>query len=56
MTYAWLQVSSNGAGLGSFGAGVAVEVWCSGDVGGQAPSSLTLTLGWGWVGREPWVS
>ena len=45
--------SSKGADLGSFGVRVAVEVWCRGD--GQAPFSSTLTLGWGWVGREPWV-
>ena len=38
-------------------------VWCRGDVGGQVPSTLTLTLGWGsddplgweWVAREPWL-
>ena len=47
--------SSNGAACVGIGVGVAVQVWCKGDVGGQAPSSLTLTLGWGWVGREPWV-
>ena len=41
--------SSKWSGLGSIGVGVAVEVWCRGDVGGQAPSSLTLTLGWGSV-------
>jgi len=49
------EISSNGAACGGIGVGVAVEVWCRGDVGGQAPSSLTLNLGWGWVGREPWV-
>jgi len=48
-------LSSNGAACGGIGVGVAVEVWCRGDVGGEAPSSLTLTVGWGWVGREPWV-
>ena len=35
--------SSKLPGLGSFGVGVAVEVWCKGDVGGQAPSILTFT-------------
>jgi len=41
--------TSNGPGLGNHDVGVAVEVWCRGDIGGQAPSSLTLTLGWGWA-------
>ena len=38
-------VSSNGAGLGGFGVGVAVEVLkrCRVDVGGQAPSIFTFT-------------
>jgi len=35
--------SSKWPGLGSFGVGVAVEVRCRGDVGGQAPSILTFT-------------
>ena len=41
--------SSNGADSGNFGVGVAVAVLktCRGDVGGQAPSILTFTLGWG---------
>jgi len=49
--------------MGNHGVGVAVEVGCRGDVGGQTPSALTFTLGWGWVNplgwrwvaREPWV-
>ena len=58
-----IHASSNGLPWGNHGVGVAVEECCRGDVGGQAPSRLTLTLGWGrvdplrwgWVAREPWV-
>ena len=46
--------SSKLPGLGSFGVGVAVEVWCRGDVGGHAPSILTFTPRLG-IGSCPYV-
>jgi len=37
--------SSKGADVVQHDVGVAVEVWCRGDVGGQAPSGLTASVG-----------
>jgi len=50
---------SNGADTGNFGVGMEVEVWCRGDVGGQAPPIFTFTprLGIAWfVASHGWVA
>jgi len=51
--------SSKWPDLCSIGVGLAVEEWCRGDVGGQAPSILTSTprLGIGWfVASHGWIA
>ena len=60
-TGTFINQSSKKAACVGIGIGVALEVWCIGDAGSQAPSLLTLTHCWGsavahcWglVAREP---